>query len=1065
MSERENQSGSSENPVVDSALAEYMLAQDTGKPIDVGAWLDRYPEYRAELLQFLADQARLAKVLGGTSTPKPVASLDETTVYQAPKASPKSTRDVSLGKFGKYELTRMLGAGGMGQVFEAVDESGKHVALKVLASDLMHAKESLERFKQEGALASTINHPRCVFVESADEHEGRPYIVMELMTGKTLKDLVVSRGPIPYKEAITLILDVIDGLIEAHDTGTIHRDVKPANCYLEENGRVKIGDFGLSRSMTEGSDLTQTGSFIGTPLYASPEQIRGGQLDQRTDIYSVCATLFNLVTGHAPFESANPALVIARIASEDAPLASSFNAKIPKVLDEILVKGLKRSREKRYQSLQSLREELATLLDERGSIATLGVRFAAYGIDSLLLSAVGTLAATLLQNGSSTKLQVPPFSFYIAIMSAIWLYYFGCEFFKGATVGKFLLRLRVVDSNSNLKASVLRVFLRSILYILISGTITDTILYMILKPDDLNQWAIWQWLGYLLSIVVAFCTFWRNGEYRLSYEWLSGTRVINLGFEQDQLRFERRIPNWEMHSSEVTHTDKLPAEFTNFAFIGKAAGGEVYRARDPRLGRSVWVCISPSEEAVSAARQKIARHNRVRWLQSGKIGNSYWNSFVAPTGVPLLVWVAKGKSLKWNLIKRILYQLADELRHATDDNTLPAKLTLNQIMVDAKGRVLILDEPIQWTGVQQGDKNEPLRPLAFLQKSAELMLYGDVKPERIVTEIPVAIHAQDTLKVLFQAKDEKQLGEIVNSIGVTLSKSSEVSLRSRIVQTAVFCLCVSAFFGLALVLLRFINHIQTAEIGRQLGAASLIANSKWDGKSLPQEVLKTVPELESLTQTEFGEKVEARREQLEAEYSIRYDNAGSFNARILDQMGFSPRSIEHFRESKIPLPKEPWRVLVFRPDSESPQLELEVREGDYLKFLRSLVEISPPRLTPKVQLILLFWLPPYAMLVLWSLVFRSGVSYKLAGLQLVDRRGRLAHRLRVMVRSMITLSPFFFLQMAIGWIDLYYPNLGWMAYFLSGLFLAMPLLIVAHVLYSPRRSLSDYLAGTYVVAR
>ncbi len=144
---------------------------------------------------------------------------------------------------GPYRLIRSLGSGGMGQVFEAIDQAGNHVAVKLLLARWMRSPRSLKRFRQEGQIASAISHPRCVFVKAADEEDGQPYIVMELMSGKTLKDLLIERKQLPVEEAIRAILDVLEGLEEAHTHGMIHRDIKPANCYLEETGRVKLGDF------------------------------------------------------------------------------------------------------------------------------------------------------------------------------------------------------------------------------------------------------------------------------------------------------------------------------------------------------------------------------------------------------------------------------------------------------------------------------------------------------------------------------------------------------------------------------------------------------------------------------------------------------------------------------------------------------------------------------------------------------------------------------------------------------------------------------------------------------
>src|SRR5262249_44364418 len=161
------------------------------------------------------------------------------------------------------------------------------VAIKLIAPEYAMSTSAVERFRLEGRLASTITHPSCVFVMAADEDAGQPFIVMELMPGTTLTMLVDEKGPLAPLDAIRKILDVIAGLQEAHRLGVIHRDVKPSNCFVDSDGRVKVGDFGLAKSVQEEGDLTRTGTFVGTVLFASPEQIKRQPLDAQSDIYSV----------------------------------------------------------------------------------------------------------------------------------------------------------------------------------------------------------------------------------------------------------------------------------------------------------------------------------------------------------------------------------------------------------------------------------------------------------------------------------------------------------------------------------------------------------------------------------------------------------------------------------------------------------------------------------------------------------------------------------------------------------------------------------------------------------
>ena len=199
-------------------------------------------------------------------------------------------------------MRRVLGRGGMGVVYEAEEiESGRRVALKVLEQRFGDARER-ERFDREGRLAASINHPHCVFVFGAAEIDGVPAIAMELMQG-TLADRLTAEGPLPPAAAVDAALQLVAGLQAAAAAGILHRDVKPSNCFVDADGVVKIGDFGISRSLrpAEETALSTRNQLAATPTYASPEQLRGAALDARADIYSLGATLYELLTGRRPF--------------------------------------------------------------------------------------------------------------------------------------------------------------------------------------------------------------------------------------------------------------------------------------------------------------------------------------------------------------------------------------------------------------------------------------------------------------------------------------------------------------------------------------------------------------------------------------------------------------------------------------------------------------------------------------------------------------------------------------------------------------------------------------------
>src|SRR6188508_567890 len=222
--------------------------------------------------------------------------------------------------FGPYLIVRPLGKGGMGQVYEAEEtESGRRVAMKILSRGLGDDEER-ERFLREGRLAASLSHPNTVYVFGTTEVQGFPVIAMELAPGGTLKDLQGNGAPPPFAAAVDAILQVIAGLDAAARIGILHRDVKPSNCFVHGDGRVLVGDFGLSvATSSRGRSAASGGTILGTPGFASPEQLRGDALDVRSDIYSVGATIFYLLTGKAPFDDPSIMTMLTRVATEQAP--------------------------------------------------------------------------------------------------------------------------------------------------------------------------------------------------------------------------------------------------------------------------------------------------------------------------------------------------------------------------------------------------------------------------------------------------------------------------------------------------------------------------------------------------------------------------------------------------------------------------------------------------------------------------------------------------------------------------------------------------------------------------
>ena len=274
----------------------------------------------------------------------------------------------------------------MGTVYEADHlESGRRVALKVLGHRL-DSPEAKQRFLREGRLAASVNHPNSVYVFGTEEIAGVPVIAMELVPGGTLEERVLREGPLPVGEAVDAILQVIDGLEAAEAGGVLHRDVKAANCFVDREGTVKVGDFGLSisTSLRGDSNVTGDGTFLGTPAFSSPEQLRGDELDVRSDIYAVGVTLYYLLTGRMPFKADNLVRLIATVLEHPPKSPAELRPDIPKGLARAVLRCLQKQPAARFRTYDELRQALAPFSSAAPTPAALGLRLGAGIVDYLL---------------------------------------------------------------------------------------------------------------------------------------------------------------------------------------------------------------------------------------------------------------------------------------------------------------------------------------------------------------------------------------------------------------------------------------------------------------------------------------------------------------------------------------------------------------------------------------------------------------------------------------------------------------------------------------------------------
>lgn len=285
-------------------------------------------------------------------TAKPISESGEfepPTMARAPSGSSIMFGDAwGLGEqVGDYRLVEKLGAGGMGIVYKGEDtRTGQAVAIKTLTP--VEDPEFLARFRREGQAQSRLDHPNLVRVHSWGEHRGRPYLVMDFVEGEDLSDLL-RNGPFDPREAARVTRDVASAVAHLHDTGVLHRDLKPSNILIDGSGRPRLVDFGVAR-LDGAETLTRTGDVLGTPAFMSPEQALGEReaMGPKTDVYSLCAVLYNLLTGSPPFRGASAITMLTQVVQDDPPQPRAIVEDVPEDLEAICLRGMSKDPEERF---------------------------------------------------------------------------------------------------------------------------------------------------------------------------------------------------------------------------------------------------------------------------------------------------------------------------------------------------------------------------------------------------------------------------------------------------------------------------------------------------------------------------------------------------------------------------------------------------------------------------------------------------------------------------------------------------------------------------------------------
>jgi hypothetical protein len=975
---------------------------------------------------------------------------------------------------GGYRLLRPLGAGGMGTVYEAEEAStGRRVALKLIRAEFADSPDAVERFRREGRLASTIVHPRCVFVQAADEEGGRPYIVMELMPGPTLQELVERGGPLPVPEAVSRVLDVVDGLLGAHRAGVVHRDVKPSNCFLGPDGRVKVGDFGLAKSLLAGSHLTRTGAFLGTPLYAAPEQVKGEAVGPQADVYSAAATLYFLLTGRAPHQGGDAAATLARIVSEPAPPLRTWRKGLSPGLDRVVLRGLERDRKRRWRDLEEFRQALLPFAPGGLTAARPGWRLGAYLLDSLLLTPLvvltsrdflrwawgtGPLGRAPTEWGGArlalTLAAVIPWLLYFVLLEGLW----------GQSLGKRWLRLRVCTPDGVDPPGLARALVRTLLWY--SLTLAPVRLLLWYRPA-----APLVYLGlHVGGVLLVLSTMRARNGYRGPHELLSGTRVVRLPPRPAQRRFGGRVP--EPTSARAEGIPERVGSFLVRGVFPWSAGRQFLLAEDPALGRRVLLWLRPpSEPPLEPQRWEVNRPTRLRWLASGCLADRRWDAFLAPVGRPLSDLVAGGR-LGWPEARLVLEQLAAELVAAGGDGSLPRVLTPDQVWVGPEGQVQLLDAPLaesRTPGTPVAASPPSGAALSLLAGTAVLALEGRTRSGRGPVRAPVPEHARGLLdRLLGAGPPYTDVAQLEADLAATRGQSAEVTRPHRAAHLVTLAALHLPGLGWMLLVGWLASLIPLLYLGwRGLeGEHIRQAFGHWAGLACAVSALDPAPgpRLHGAVQWQADQdllaRLENRQGRLGRERQARLRSLAPFNRWLsLKAVGVALDTVPQAPEAGEFLDVER-RVPHLRADAQD-AAHVDRFHPDEVVGLRNGVIIG-----------LVAW---PALWVLWAGLTRGGICFRLYGLTLLRADGRRAGRFRCAWRALLVWAlPVAALVGSVcldAWYwarwDLTGPNrwalwLSWLAWWLGT---ALVPLWLGLALYSPRRGLHDRLAGTYMMPR
>jgi len=951
--------------------------------------------------------------------------------------------------FGAYRINKLLGRGGMGAVYEAVHEDdGRVVALKLLSVELDNM-DSRQRFLREGQTAAAINHPNAVYIYGTEEIDGVPVISMELVPGGTLEEKVKERGPLPVAEAVADILQVIDGLDAALAAGVLHRDVKPANCFVNAGGVVKIGDFGLSKPVDSADQhkLTQTGVFLGTPVFSSPEQLLGEKLDARSDIYAVGVTFYYLLTGQLPYQSGSMMQVIAAVLNGSPAPLTSHRADLPQPVVDVVMKAIARKPGDRYQSYHEFRAAVLALRKPETSPATVWDRIRAAVVDGLVIAIISwilfqlTMAVTG-KGWTSTMPQGMKLNFVLGGIVALLIVGVP-EGLRGMSIGKWLLGIRVANLDGQV-AGLPRALSRA----LILQVINFVALMAQLNGSNQNAKAT---LALVTSVglrALLLITVRRSNGNMMLHDWLTGTRVIKrlAGAQKRHGEAQRRA------APALSGTERRIGPYAVLGPLNE--GGSVLVGWDASMHRSVWIVPRDDGAAeVPQARRDLARLTRLRWVAGRRSAGENWDAYESPLGESLSARLER--PVPWSVLQGWMLDLTSELIAAQGDGTMPAALSAESLWVTPGERIVV---PESASRIGEG-ANAAEQSLACVQSALGL--------------IRAAAHGSAPLpryasRAISMAKDARSVDEIHELFKATLGRPVSIS---RVRRGGLLAATIGVVLSFPIIGVVPIHQKTKADPdGRKLSA--LLQFIEDSAHALPDSLRSKGPKKSGImpafnramqkagwfpTDTALNRlsPEEYRRQSHLAQLYI----AASLSARARDTL---PTSVFGKSPPDVRLVKS---ILQKYPSVDSVEL----------RAARTLVDSTwrgtPPgtnidlllRLIGAVLFIFFPWFIASCAIVI-GLLARRGLLMRGFALDVVTKKGGPAGRLRIFLRNVVTWSPVLAPFVIYAAIMAATPATAALAAEGAGIAVLIVLAIgVGMAIRTPERGLADRLVGTYLV--